>query len=583
MESIVEKLAREWGRRKGTELAPQMISTAEVEGDWRDWRWWINRLYRVGCFGLGIVLTELSLLELGLSNLKAAFLFMLLNFGAALYAVTFPKYRRISFHFILTYSNLLLFGPGVAALASGAGAFGHHLIFRQKSLSTAMFQMGRFMLAAMGAGFIFSVLGGRWGVANLTWSSVILSAMAYLAINFLLEALPLFWSHTRSLRALWSSFVWNPLAYIVFVPTSVCIFYIYFPYGPDGVLLFLIPVATFILALELYARSAIARQNLTIVQEISRRFSSFLDPDRLIGEALELTGRVIDFLWAVVWLKNSPTGELEPRYSLSRTGQHRAVSAEIPEAVVRAVRTGESVVSPLSFPPVVNAFDESTSLSLLAVPLSSGGQVLGALSLATITPGGYTAQERLLLETLAGNVAIAVQNARLYKQREKEAIRDELTRIYNRRFLREKLTQEEARSKRYGRIFSLIIIDIDHFKVYNDAFGHPAGDQLLIALSKILMESVREVDFVARYGGEEFAIVLPECNKEKAVVVAERLRKKVEDFSNPNRDHYNLTVSAGIASFPTDGNEKEEILDKADQALYRAKREGRNKVCWWET
>jgi diguanylate cyclase (GGDEF)-like protein len=580
VESILDKLARELGRRGGTVLAPQIIPQAEIEGGWRDWRWWANRLYRVGCFGVGIVLMELSLLELGLSTLKAAFLFMLLNFAAGLYTVTFPGHRRISFHFILTYTNLLLFGPGVAALASGAGAFGHYLIFRQKPLSTAMFQMGRFMLAAMGAGFIFFTTGGRWGVANLTWPSVILSAMAYLAISFLLEALPLLWSRGGSLRTLWASFLWNPRAYIIFVPTSICIFYIYFPYGPDGVVLFLIPVATFILALELYARSAIAGQNLTIIQEISRGFSSFLDPDRLIAEALELTGRVINFLWAVVWLKNPQTGRLEIRYSSSHAGEGQTVPAEPPEAVLRTVQTGRLVEFSASSLQAENAFGEPTSLSVLAVPLSSRGEVLGVLSLGTATPKGYTSRERLLLETLAGNVAIAIQNAQLYKQRETEAIRDGLTRIYNRRFLREKLILEEARAKRYNRIFSLIILDIDHFKVYNDNFGHPAGDHLLIDLAKILVRSVREVDFVARYGGEEFAIVLPECGKESAVLVAQRLRKQVEDFSNPHRDRYNLTVSVGVASFPEDGNEKGEVLDKADQAMYRAKRDGRNRVCW---
>lgn len=580
MESILDKLARELGRRGSSVLGPQTIPQAEIEGGWRDWRWWANRLYRVGCFGVGIVLMELSLLELSLSTLKAAFLFMLLNFAAALYSVTFPGHRRISFHFILTYANLLLFGPGVAALASGAGAFGHHLLFRKKPLSTAMFQMGRSILAAMGAGFVFFALGGRWGVANLTWASVILSVMAYLAIGFLLEALPLLWSSGGSLRGLWTSFLLNPLAYIIFVPTSICIFYIYFPYGPDGVVLFLVPVATFILALELYARSAIAGQNLSIVQEISKRFSAFLDPDRLIAEALELTGGVIDFLWAVVWLKNPQTGRLEIMHSLSRTSEEQPVSAQPPEAVVRVAQTGKLVEFSASLPRSDSVFDAPTALSVLAVPLSSRGELLGVLSLGTATPKGYTSRERLLLETLAGNVAIAIQNAQLYKQRETQAIRDGLTHIYNRRFLQEKLILEEARAKRYNRIFSLIILDIDHFKVFNDSFGHPAGDQLLIDLAKILMQSVREVDFVARYGGEEFAIVLPECSKENAVLVAKRLRKQVEDFPNPHRDRYNLTVSVGVASFPADGNEKGEVLDKADQAMYQAKREGRNKVCW---
>jgi len=526
-----------------------------------------------------MVLLELSLLKLDFSTAKAASLFVLLNLGAALHTVTFPRSRQISFHFILTYANLLLFGPGVAALGSSVGAFGHHLMLRKKPLSVAMFQMGRFILAAMGAGFVFSALGGRWGVVNLTWTSVVLSVVTYLAIGFALEALPLLWSREISPRAMLSSFQWRPLAYVIFVPTSISIFYIYFPYGSDGVLFFLIPVATFALALELYARSTIANLNLAIVQEISRRFSTILDPDRLTGEALELTGRVIDFVWGVVWLKNPRTGKLEARHSMSFTGEERPVPAEPTPAVVEATETGRTAKSPMPYSRSGNAFDESVSLTEMAVPLSLRDEVFGALSLGTNAPRGYTSRERRFLETLAGNVAIAVQNARLYKQREKEAIRDGLTRLYNRRFLRERLTQEEAMAKRYKRFFSLIILDIDHFKVYNDTFGHPAGDQLLIALAKVLVRSVRQVDFVARYGGEEFAVVLPEVDKKGALLVAERVRKQVEDFSNPHQEHYNLTISAGVSSFPADGDKKEELLDKADKALYRAKREGRNKVC----
>lgn len=579
MESILDKLARKMGQREEVSWESRTTLPTEAEGGWREWRWWAHRLYRVICFGAGLVLLELSLLKLSLSTAKAASLFVLLNVAAAIPTVTFPKARRISFHFIITYANLLLFGPGVAALGSGVGAFSHHLLLRKKPLSAAMFQMGRFILAVMGAGFIFAALGGRWGVVNLSWASVVLSVMAYLAIGLALEAVPFLWSRKISPLGFVRTFLWEPLAYVIFVPTSISIFYIYYPYGSDGVLLFLIPVATFVLALELYARSTIARRNLATVQEISKRFSTILDPDQLSREALELTGGVIDFVSGVLWFKNPQTGNLEVLHAISPAGANRPVPVKPSPVVMAVAQTGRPSKSmPLSSRKG-EILNESAHISELAVPLSSRGEVLGVLSLDTAARGGYTSRERLLLETLAGNWAIALQNAKLYKQREREAIRDSLTQVYNRRYLQEKLTQEEARAKRYRRIFSLIIMDIDHFKIFNDTFGHPAGDHLLIALAKILVSSVREVDFVARYGGEEFAVVLPECDKENAALVAERIRKKVEDFPNPHRERYNLTISVGVSSFPEDGDKKEEILDRADKALYRAKREGRNKVC----
>jgi len=579
MESILDKLTRELSHRRDMHSASKRASSAKMEGNWRDWRWWVNRFYRVICFGSGIVLLELSLLRLDLSIWRIAFPFILLNIGAVLHTVTFPKSRQLSFHFIITYATLLLFGPGIAALGSGLGAFGHDLMVRKRPLSVAMFQMGRFILAAMGAGFVFALLGGRWGAVTLSWNSVVLSVVTYLAIGLALEALPLIWFRKYSPQAIWGSFIFRILAYIVFVPTSICIFYIYLPYGSDGVFLFLVPVATFALALELYARRTLTNLNLTLVQEISKRLSTILEPDQLIREILELIGRVIPFHWGVVWLKHPRTGQLEAHQMVSPAGEEWPAPAAPPPVVVNAAQTGRSVQSLVPSPSHMSILDDSISFKELAVPLSSRGDILGVLSLGTAYSESYKSRERALLETLAGNVAIAIQNAELYTQTQKLAIRDGLTHLYNHRYLQQRLTHEEQRAKRYHRAFSFILLDIDNFKIYNDTFGHRTGDQLLIALARILESSVRNVDFVARYGGEEFAIVLPECDKAKAMLVAERIRRNVEEFSNPHREQYNLTISAGISSYPTDGENMEEILDKADKALYRAKHEGRNKVC----
>ncbi|MCK4597781.1 diguanylate cyclase, partial [bacterium] len=324
----------------------------------------------------------------------------------------------------------------------------------------------------------------------------------------------------------------------------------------------------------------VANRNLTAVEEISRKVSTILDPDRLTGETLKLTGSIVDFVWGVMWIKNPRSGKLEARHCMNSSGADRTAPAELPAAVAMVARTSRSAESSGFFPEKLDAFDESASLSVLAVPLCSRGEIMGVLGLATAAPKGYTSRERRLLETLAENVAIAIHNAQLFKQREREAIRDGLTRLYNHRYLQEQLTQEEGRARRYSRLFSLIILDIDHFKIYNDAFGHPAGDKLLVDVAKLLRDSVRQVDFVARYGGEEFAVVLPECDRDGAVLVAERVRKSVEEFPNPHQEDYNLTISAGVASFPTDGENKEEVINRADEALYRAKREGRNRVCW---
>jgi two-component system cell cycle response regulator len=139
----------------------------------------------------------------------------------------------------------------------------------------------------------------------------------------------------------------------------------------------------------------------------------------------------------------------------------------------------------------------------------------------------------------------------------------------------QRLTEEGIRSKRNKRPLTVIMVDVDHFKQYNDAFGHPEGDQVLKLVAAILKDSTRTVDCVARYGGEEFSVVLPETDMAGALEVAERIRARIEGVDFPNR---RITVSIGVAEFPRDAETTNEIIVVADEALYVAKRQGRNQV-----
>ncbi len=152
---------------------------------------------------------------------------------------------------------------------------------------------------------------------------------------------------------------------------------------------------------------------------------------------------------------------------------------------------------------------------------------------------------------------------------------DALTKLYNRRYLMTRLEDEARRARRSDRPFSMLMIDVDHFKRYNDTYGHQAGDEVLAGVSGILQECVREVDCAARYGGEEFIIVLPETPAEGAIDVAARIRSRLATEVFPGGK---VTVSLGIAEFPADGETPEFVLRAADAALYRAKREGRDRV-----
>jgi diguanylate cyclase (GGDEF)-like protein len=222
--------------------------------------------------------------------------------------------------------------------------------------------------------------------------------------------------------------------------------------------------------------------------------------------------------------------------------------------------------------------------TLLFVPIHAKGRPIGLLIVEN-TPGQAMNrnQEEFLL-TLASQAGLAIENANLYERTLQLSITDGLTEIYNYRFFRQRLEEEVARSKRYGCALGLLILDIDHFKGFNDRYGHLVGDEILKNVARILKANTRDVDVVARYGGEEFAILLNEIDLKEAVVYAERIREAVEDFmlALPDGARAGVTVSLGVAVCQSGNIEEKEFIRRADQALYRAKEMGRNRVCVWQ-
>jgi len=214
----------------------------------------------------------------------------------------------------------------------------------------------------------------------------------------------------------------------------------------------------------------------------------------------------------------------------------------------------------------------------LLCPLKSKQKLVAILALSKKYPRGfYSRDDTDMLMTLSHEAAIAIENAYLYERARQRANTDELTGLFNHRFFHQRLDEEIARSSRFGAIFSLILIDIDLFKTYNDVSGHLAGDEMLKQVGTHVKESVRDTDICFRYGGDEFAIILPEAPLEGGRKVAERIRKGME--ARMDLKGIPLTCSIGIASWPTDGVMREEIIQAADAALYYAKHVGKNRTC----
>ncbi len=196
---------------------------------------------------------------------------------------------------------------------------------------------------------------------------------------------------------------------------------------------------------------------------------------------------------------------------------------------------------------------------------------------------------RPMIQTFVRTIGLTIENIQLYHDvkeayelAEKQAITDGLTEIYNYRSFHRHLERELKRSIRHWLKMSLIMIDIDFFKHYNDTHGHPAGDRILRQLADVFRRSTRSSDIVARYGGEEFVIILPETPKPAAFKMAEKIRKMVEDEAFPNehtQPNGSLTISIGVATFPDDAQTVDELIQRADAQLYKAKQTGRNRIC----
>jgi len=218
--------------------------------------------------------------------------------------------------------------------------------------------------------------------------------------------------------------------------------------------------------------------------------------------------------------------------------------------------------------------------SLITSPLISENKVIGILRMDGPRESAYTQDDLRLLDIIAGFGAVAIQNAQLYSRTQELAIKDGLTGLFVRRHFMERFRKELSRAARKKGVLSLLILDIDNFKEYNDRFGHMAGDIVLKYIARLLNSAVRGGDIVARYGGEEMVVLLCDRNKKEAVQEAEKIRKVLKKSPlTLRRQTAAVTVSGGLAVYPDDATLEEELIRIADERLYKAKAAGRDKIC----
>lgn len=293
-------------------------------------------------------------------------------------------------------------------------------------------------------------------------------------------------------------------------------------------------------------------KRMNLLQEVGMRLISFLDLDSLCRFIVDQTSEIFKAEVGCLYLKDRATGEL----TLKAAGSIQVQDLE--------------GISENSLP--------------IRIPLQADSGLVGEIRLAGRKGSSALDEaEKQMDSILANQFALALERLKLYKNLEEQSIKDGLTGVYNARYFFEAMGKEIQRARRYRRALSLLIIDVDNFKEVNDCYGHLAGDAVIKGVAMFLKGAARQTDVAARYGGDEFAVLMPDTDKKQALNLADRLLDKVRNHSfEVYADRIGVTLSAGAADYNEEDTDESDLVKRADQALYRAKAEGKDRVCWYD-
>lgn len=317
--------------------------------------------------------------------------------------------------------------------------------------------------------------------------------------------------------------------------------------------------------------------------EASMRLHESLDASEIVARALEFLPNLVDAESWAVFMKTEQANRLELVRAINATALPVGPFVELEQAplpIARAVNEHRTIIAQGGAEPSSARGDDE--LAALCVPLIASSRLVGAVQATRKNGSGeaFKQEEAHVVELVCASLATALANAIDYHAATRQTLIDDLTRLYNVRYLYQTLEGEIRRARRYGSAVSVVFMDLDGFKLVNDEHGHRAGSVTLTEVAQVITRSVRDSDFVARYGGDEFVLMLPETPAKRALQMAERVRMKIASHrfkGGVGADIY-LTASFGVASFPEHGTQAEKLIELADAAMYEAKQLNKNNV-----
>ncbi len=328
-------------------------------------------------------------------------------------------------------------------------------------------------------------------------------------------------------------------------------------------------------------------RELTVFHEVGKALTSTLDHNRVLETIMQqISAFFHPDTWSLLMVENED--ELRFEIAVGEAAEKLTnIRLKVGEGIAGWVaRHNQPVYVPdtstdARFSSRVDDLTSMVTRSIACIPVRGRDGVLGVIELINCpSPLQFEGEDLFLLQALADYVAIAIENARHVRQIHELTITDDCTHLFNSRHLNNMLEAEIHRSTRYNYEFSLIFIDLDHFKSVNDVHGHLVGSKLLGQIGQVLQSHLRLIDMAFRYGGDEFVLLLPQTSKRAAIQVARRLHRLLAEQVYMEEEGLNLRVTAsfGLASFPTDATNRAELIRMADSAMYDVKKTSRNNI-----
>ncbi len=547
-------------------------------------------VYLVGALGTGLLLLAIDKLELSQISPTKYTIFLLLMIFSELQTIRI-KNIHFSMEFCFVYTSIFIFGPMPAALMKALSTLISQVYVVLKNAydnwdERIIFHVGQHLISFFAAVSLYHHIKNIYLLEHPLYETIVQSLAV--GIYFIIKDLsfqyylslkhnrPIFESIADILTLDFPAFLMSAIFGVIAVNI----------YNDSGFPLALLVLAVYLAVVYifiLYITVKNMNRELAAIYDMSANITSTLDLEMVMDIVLNSVQRIVP--WDTACLYVFQKGCFVP--AIFEGYPDDAVcklELQLCQKVcgVDFIKEGIILNNCHKDPSLANmSICPPDAKSLIAAPLIANKELIGQLVLTSKKNYIYTKKHLKLLNILASQGAIAMKNAQLFDETAQMAICDGLTGLYNYMYLYSELERQMKNVNARGGCFSFIIIDVDHFKTYNDMYGHVVGDTILKNLADLLRRNVREKDVICRYGGEEFAIVLPGTTSIDALRIAERIRTVIENtpLARVKNNDIHITISAGIASYPTDAASAQDLVNKADKAMiFGAKQKGRNKV-----